>query len=38
MSPTGAELLHILIKLYAEQENVKIKYHIEKENKNGRID
>jgi hypothetical protein len=25
-TPTGAELLQILIELYAKQENVKIKY------------
>ena len=28
-TPTGAEILEILLKLYAEQEGVKIKYDIE---------
>lgn len=33
-TPTGAEILSILVELYAKQENVKITYHIEtKENK-----
>lgn len=27
-TPTGAEILEILLKLYAEQEHVKIKYEI----------
>lgn len=30
-TPTGAEILEILLNLYARQENVKIKYIIEKE-------
>ncbi len=29
MKPNGAELLDLLISLYAEQENVKIKYELE---------
>lgn len=28
-TPTGAEILETLLKLYAKQENVKITYHIE---------
>ena len=28
-TPNGAEILEILLKLYAEQEGVKIKYNIE---------
>lgn len=33
-TPTGAQILEILIRLYEKQEGVKIKYHIEtKENK-----
>jgi hypothetical protein len=31
MKPSGEQLLHLLIKLLAEQENVKIKYRVEKE-------
>lgn len=27
--PTGAEILDILLSLYAEQENIKIKYELE---------
>jgi hypothetical protein len=33
MTPTGAEILHILLKLYAEQEGVKIKYEIKEKSK-----
>lgn len=32
-TPTGAEILEILLKLYAEQENVKITYQIEAKEK-----
>ena len=34
MKPTGEQLLSLLIKLYAEQEGVKITYKIEKESEN----
>ena len=31
MTPSGSDILHTLIKLYAEQEGVKITYEIVKE-------